>query len=159
MIKKNIYLYLDDVRIPKDDRWEVVTNYDEFVAHIELNGLENYECISLDHDLGEQAMQEYYRNVAPNGYLEYDNISEKTGLDCARYLTSKAMNNKTELPTVYCHSANPIGALNIMNHVNGYLKSIGLEESCTMVKIAHSYRELVEEVTATRRAIKNGDLK
>jgi hypothetical protein len=67
MLNKNIYLYLDDVRIPKDDRWEVVTNYDEFVAHIELNGLENYECISLDHDLGEQAMQEYYRNVATNG--------------------------------------------------------------------------------------------
>ena len=159
MFKKNIYLYLDDVRIPNDDRWEVVTNYDEFVAHIELNGLENYECISLDHDLGEEAMQEYYRNVATNGYLEYNNISEKTGLDCARYLTSKAISNKAELPKVYCHSANPIGALNIMNHVNGYLKSVGQYEYCTMFKIAHSYRELVEEVKETRRAIKNGDLK
>mgnify|MGYP003349455465 FL=1 len=41
MLKKDIYLYLDDVRIPKDDRWEVVTNYNEFVAHIKLCGLEN----------------------------------------------------------------------------------------------------------------------
>lgn len=159
MFKKNIYLYLDDVRIPKDDRWEVVTNYDEFVAHIELNGIENYECISLDHDLGEEAMQEYYRNVATNGFIEYNNIGEKTGLDCARYLTSTAMSKKTELPKVYCHSANPVGAMNIINHINGYLKSCGLEESCNMVKIQHTYRELSSEVKNTRLAIKNGHLK
>ena len=60
MFKKDIYLYLDDVRIPKDDRWEVVTNYDEFVAHINLHGLENYECISLDHDLGEDSGYKWY---------------------------------------------------------------------------------------------------
>lgn len=158
MFKKNIYLYLDDVRIPKDDRWEVVTNYDEFVAHIELNGIENYECISLDHDLGEEAMQEYYRNVATNGFIEYNNIGEKTGLDCARYLTSTAMSKKTELPKVYCHSANPVGAMNIINHINGYLKSCGLEEICNMVKIEHTYRELSSEVKNTRLAIKKGHL-
>ena len=159
MYKKNIYLYLDDVRIPKDDRWEVVTNYDEFVAHIKLNGLENYECISLDHDLGEEAMQEYYRNVATNGFIEYNNIGEKTGLDCAKFLVAEAINKKIPLPKVYCHSANPIGAINIMNCINGYLKNGGLEESCTRVKIEHSYREIAEEVINTRLAIKKGHLK
>ncbi len=49
MKKKKIWLYLDDVRIPTTDSWVVVRNYDEFVAHIKMNGLENYEVISLDH--------------------------------------------------------------------------------------------------------------
>ena len=60
MKKNKLYLYLDDVRIPKSDNWEVVRNYDEFLAHIKMNGLENYEVISLDHDLGEGALIEYY---------------------------------------------------------------------------------------------------
>jgi hypothetical protein len=158
MIQNKMWLYLDDVRIPKDNQWEVVTNYDEFVAHINLHGLENYECISLDHDLGEEAMQEYYRNVATNGYLEYNNITEKTGLDCARYIVNLSMSKKITLPKVYCHSANPIGAQNIMHHINSYLKNCGIEESCTMVKIEHTYRELSREVKTTRLAIKKGHL-
>ena len=66
MKKNKIYLYLDDVRIPTEGEWEVVRNYDEFVAHIKMNGLESYEVISLDHDLGESAMQEYYTNTKPH---------------------------------------------------------------------------------------------
>ena len=124
-----------------------------------LNGLENYECISLDHDLGEEAMQEYYRNVATNGFIEYNNIAEKTGLDCARFLVSQSMNKKIPLPKVYCHSANPIGAKNIMNCINGYLNNQGLDETCTMVKINHTYREITEDDLNTRLAIKNGHLK
>ena len=65
MKKEKIWLYLDDVRTPKDDRWKVVKSYDEFVAHIKMNGLEKYETISLDHDLGDTAMNEYYNNVHP----------------------------------------------------------------------------------------------
>ena len=80
MKKEKMYLYLDDVRIPTEGNWEVVRNYDEFVAHIKLNGLENYEVISLDHDLGESAMQEYYTNVKPNYELDYKRIDEKTDL-------------------------------------------------------------------------------
>ena len=71
MHKERIWLYLDDVRTPKDEGWTVVRNYDEFVAHIRMNGLENYEIISLDHDLGETAMIEYYTNTKPNFELEF----------------------------------------------------------------------------------------
>ena len=42
MKKEKIYLYLDDVRIPTEGKWEVVRNYDEFVNHIKMYGLENY---------------------------------------------------------------------------------------------------------------------
>ena len=66
MEKKKIWLYLDDVRIPTEDGWQVVRDYDEFVSHIRLHGLENYEVISLDHDLGKEAMNEFYNNVHPN---------------------------------------------------------------------------------------------
>ena len=88
MKKEKIWLYLDDVRTPKDDRWKVVRSYDEFVAHIKMNGLENYETISLDHDLGDTAMKEYFNNVSPNYTLDYNNIDEKTGYDAAKFLVS-----------------------------------------------------------------------
>ena len=85
MKKNKIWLYLDDVRVPTEGDWQVVRSYDEFISHINLNGLENYELISLDHDLGEAAMIEYYTNVKPNYELDYNRITEKTGMDCARY--------------------------------------------------------------------------
>jgi len=132
---------LDDVRIPTTDSWEVVRNYDEFVAHIRMNGLENYEVISLDHDLGEGAMVEYYTNTKPNYELDYNRIPEKTGMDCARYLVAEAMNKKIPLPTIYVHSANPIGAANIIGYVNNYFRNNKLPEVCIKVNIEHTYTE------------------
>ena len=139
MRREKIWLYLDDVRIPKTDSWEVVRNYDEFVAHILMNGLENYEVISLDHDLGEGAMIEYYTNVKPNYELDYNRIPEKTGMDCARYLVAEAMNKKIPLPTIYVHSANPIGAANIIGYINNYFRNCKLPEVCIKVNIEHTY--------------------
>ena len=134
-----IWLYLDDVRIPIEGNWQVVRNYEEFVNHIKYNGLENYEVISLDHDLGEGAMVEYYTNVKPNYELNYERIPEKTGMDCARWLVTEALNKGIQLPTIYVHSANPIGAANIMGYINNYFRNRKLPETCTKVNIAHSY--------------------
>ncbi len=151
MKKNKIWLYLDDVRIPKTDNWEIVRNYDEFVAHINLHGLENYEVISLDHDLGEGAMVEYYTNVKPNYELDYNRISEKTGMDCARYLVAEAMNKKIPLPTIYVHSANPIGAANIIGYVNNYFRNHKLPEICVKVNIEHTYTEELPAEERERR--------
>ena len=141
-------LYLDDVRTPKDPnnewvdgipQWQVVRSYDEFVAHIRLNGLENYEVISLDHDLGKQAMEEYYNNVHPNYSLNYDNIvNEKTGYDAAKWLVAESMKTGIPLPAVYVHSANPIGSANIMGYVNNYLMNCRMPQTCVRVKIEHT---------------------
>ncbi len=140
-------LYLDDVRTPQDPnnewvdgipQWEVVRSYDEFVAHIQKNGLENYEVISLDHDLGESAMNEFYNNVHPNYTLDYNNIQEKTGYDAAKWLVAESMRTGIPLPAVYVHSANPIGSANIMGYVNNYLMSCRLPQSCVRVKIEHT---------------------
>jgi len=140
MIKKEkIWLYLDDVRIPTEGNWEVVRNYDEFILHIKMYGLENYEVISLDHDLGEGAMVEYYTNVKPNYELNYERIPEKTGMDCARFLVTEAMSRNIQLPTIYVHSANPIGAANIIGYINNYLRNHKLPEVCVKVNIEHTY--------------------
>lgn len=140
-----MYLYLDDVRIPTEGNWEVVRNYDEFVAHIKLNGLENYEVISLDHDLGESAMQEYYTNVKPNYELDYKRIEEKTGMDCARFLVAESIAKNIPLPQIYVHSANPIGTHNILGYINNYFRNQRLPETCVKVNIAHTYTEFLTE--------------
>jgi hypothetical protein len=145
MRNEKMYLYLDDVRIPTEGNWEVVRNYDEFVAHIKLNGLENYEVISLDHDLGESAMQEYYTNVKPHYELDYKRIEEKTGMDCARFLVAESVLKNIPLPQIYVHSANPIGTHNILGYINNYFRNQRLPETCVRVNIAHTYTEFLSE--------------
>lgn len=139
MKQERIWLYLDDVRTPAEkEKWQVVRNYDEFVAHIDLNGLEAYEVISLDHDLGESAMKEYFNNVSPNYTLNYDNILEKTGYDCAKWLVAESMKTGKPLPQIYIHSANPIGSANIMGYVNNYFKNCRIPQTCVKVQIPHT---------------------
>ena len=89
-------LYLDDVRNPKTNGWTIVRNYEEFVKHIEENGLPDE--ISFDHDLGEDI---------------------KTGYDCAKWLCNYCWTNGIPIPTYNVHSANPVGRDNII----GVLKS------------------------------------
>lgn len=141
-INKRLRLYLDDIRTPVDEDWIVVRNYDEFVSQIKLHGLGNFEVISLDHDLGEGAMIEYYTNVKNNYMLDYNNINERTGMDCCRYLVSESMNEKIPLPQIYIHSANPIGAANMMGYINNYLMNCKLPQTCVRVQINHTIDEI-----------------
>ena len=141
-INKRLRLYLDDIRTPVDDDWIIVRNYDEFVAQIKLNGLGNFEVISLDHDLGEGAMVEYYTNVKNNYMLDYNNIEERTGMDCCRYIVSESMNEKIPLPQIYIHSANPIGSANMMGYINNYLMNCRLPQTCVRVQINHTIDDI-----------------
>lgn len=147
-IKKQIYL--DDVRTPKENIWVVVRNYDEFVEAVTNIGLENIDVISLDHDLGDTAMTEYFTNVGPNYKLDYSNIVEKTGMDCAKwlvnhyfdnYITQESMSEKKlsgiVFPQVYTHSANPIGSANIMGYINNFWMNENQPQSCVRVNIPH----------------------
>ena len=154
--KNRIWLFLDDIRVPNDEKWEVVRDYDEFVSHIRLHGLENYEVISLDHDLGHTAMVEYYTNAKTNYKIDYDNIVEKTGLDCAKWLVAESMNKGIPIPQVFVHSANPIGAANIMGYVNNYLKSFcKLPMVCVQSHIPHHIPENLVLSETEREAIWN----
>lgn len=139
-------IYLDDVRTPESPNnewvegipeWTVVRSYDEFINAVTEIGLENIEVISLDHDLGPSAMAEYYKNVHPNFKLDYDNISEKTGYDVAKWLVNECIRLDIKMPEVYTHSANPIGSANIMGYINNYLKNCRLPQTCQRVRIPH----------------------
>jgi len=150
------YIYLDDVRTPvkieNGPDWIVVRNYDEFVEKVLELGMENIHTVSLDHDLGDTAMQEYFSNVSPNFSLDYNNIKEKTGYDCAKWMVDHfyATNKKRmkmhraerksipiKFPNVYTHSANPIGSANIMGYVNNFFMNEGQPQNCIRVGIQH----------------------
>lgn len=130
-------IYLDDVRTPVDKDWIIARNYDEFVRIIKTYGLENIKTISLDHDLGDSAMKEWHKNVYHNYTLNYDNISEKTGYDCAKWLVEQWMNGEPVVD-VYTHSANAIGAANIMGYINNYRHINKLPQNCVRVSIEHT---------------------
>jgi len=122
-------IYLDDVRTPIDPDWIVVRNYDEFIEKIEELGLENIDLISLDHDLGDSAMKEWHNNVAHNYTLDYNNITEKTGMDCTKWLVEQWINGKP-ICNVMVHSANAIGSANMMGYINNYRHLNRLPQNC-----------------------------
>ena len=147
-------IYLDDVRTPVNTDWVVVRSYDEFVEKVRELGFENIDVISLDHDLGDTAMNEYFNNVSPNYTLDYTHITEKTGMDCAKWLVdyyydnynfaedlisrkNKKINGIT-FPKVYTHSANPIGSANIMGYINNFLMNEAQQQDCVRVTIEHT---------------------
>ena len=137
------YIYLDDVRTPtqgvgEDNQpWVIVRSYDEFVEKVNEIGLENIQSISLDHDLGDSAMSEWKNNVYHNYKLDYDNITEKTGYDCAKWLVEQWMDDKPVV-TVMTHSANAIGSANIMGYINNYRHISRLPQNCVRVQIEHT---------------------
>ena len=137
-------IYLDDVRTPLKNtsthdvqEWIVVRSYDEFVAKITELGLENIGLISLDHDLGDTAMAEWHRNVYHNYELNYDNITEKTGMDCTKWLVEQWLNG-APVCTVMIHSANAIGSANMMGYINNYRHIHRLEQNCARWHVPHT---------------------
>ena len=146
-------IYLDDLRTPVDNDWLVVRNCYEFVNLVNKVGLINISLISLDHDLGDSAMKEYFNNVTKNYKLDYDNIEEKTGYDAAKWLVGEfyTLNENRinmsrfdkkqkpiKFPEVVVHSANPIGSANIMGYINNFLMNEGQEQTCVRVEIKHT---------------------
>jgi hypothetical protein len=131
-------IYLDDVRSPIDiENWVVVRSYEEFVEKITELGFDNIDMVSLDHDLGDTAMQEWHTNVKTNYELNYENIEEKTGYDCIKWLVNQWQDGKP-IFTVYTHSANAIGSANIMGYCNNFLHISKLPQTCVRVRIPHT---------------------
>jgi hypothetical protein len=132
-----VKIYLDDVRTPVDKDWVVVRSYEEFVEKVLEIGLENIQLISLDHDLGDTAKQEWHRNVYCNYELNYDNILEKTGMDCTKWLVEQWM-DRAPVVDVVIHSANAIGSANMMGYINNYRHVHRLPQNCIRVRIEHT---------------------
>jgi hypothetical protein len=137
MKMKKVKIYLDDVRTPVDPTWTVVRNYEQFVDVINYHDLENIELISLDHDLGPSAMQEWHKNVYHNYTLDYNNITEKTGMDCTKWLINEWLDGKPVVDVVV-HSANAVGSANMMGMINNYRHIHHLPQNCVRVQIEHT---------------------
>lgn len=79
---KTINLYLDDIRIPKENGFIIVRSYDAFVDHINKYGIPAY--ISFDHDIA---------SYNKDG-------TEKTGLDAARFVVNYCLDNDVLCPNL-----------------------------------------------------------
>lgn len=134
-------LYLDDVRTPTQGNWVIVRDYYEFIDTINSIGLNNFSWISLDHDLGEEAMIEYYTNVKHNNIIDYSNINEKTGMDCCKFLVEHCIEKNLTLPEINVHSANPVGSVNMMSYLDNFFKHSGSNKKCTKLVIPHTIDE------------------
>ena len=100
MIKKEIYIYIDDMRQPVNSDWIWVKTYREAINY--LINLTDYLdiiddpvdlTIDFDHDLGE----------------------EKSGYDIAKWLVENGEKGKFRI-----HSMNPVGANNIRQLLKHY---------------------------------------
>jgi hypothetical protein len=100
-------------------------------------------------------MSEYFNNVSPNYTLDYKNIKEMTGMDCARWMVEEFYRRNPDwvslerkdkkdqdtvfpFPKVFTHSANPIGSANIMGYINNFLMNESQQQSCIRVHIDHT---------------------
>ena len=134
-MNKKYNIFLDDIRVPSDVTWVsvpkkdylIVRNYDLFVKTIKHKGIPDF--ISFDHDLADQ----HYGDGLKNDNIKYDKYTEKTGYDAAKWLVGHYMDNFTSpFPQIYVHSANPVGAANIVNYINGFLKHLDKEQTAKL---------------------------
>lgn len=111
-------LFLDDIRTPeKINNYEIVRSYDDFVNIIELKGIDHFNFITLDHDLGDI------------------NIPERTGYDCLKYLIGICLNENKKLPQINVHSENIVGVNNIISYANFFYNFSKDNKKCTANKI------------------------
>lgn len=83
------------------------------------------DAISFDHDLADShyTPEYFWDNYEESKkYQEWNskNHTEKTGMDCAKWLVDYCMDNKKMLPEIFVHSANPVGADNIKGLLYNY---------------------------------------
>jgi hypothetical protein len=113
-------LFVDDIRIPIDTTWIIARSYNEFVKILNKEGFENFDIISLDHDLGDTS------------------IPEKNGMDCAKYLIDFSLDFNISLPKIYVHSDNNVGSENIKSIINNWFKFNGISKKCISVSVPHT---------------------
>ena len=116
--KSNIYTFVSAYHYTgfspfKDEKWDIVRNYNEFVEFIEENGVPDF--VAFDHDLGD----EHYETTK---VIKYDDYIEKTGYDCAKWLGEYCLDNSISYPYYYVHSMNPVGKKNIDSYIANFRK-------------------------------------
>lgn len=94
-------LYLDDLRTPTASDFIIVRSSNEAISYVQENGCP--EFISFDHDLG----------------------GDDTAMNFVKWLVNNDLDNDGKtIPsnfTFQVHSANPVGAQNILAYLTSYL--------------------------------------
>jgi hypothetical protein len=124
MKKQYRKLYLDDIRIPQTEGWEIVRDYDAFVKWIDENGLPDE--ISFDHDLSREHTLYFFNNGGHDDPPDpqKNSFEEKTGYDCAKWLCEYCWENGLPIPEYNVHSANPVGRDNILQLLKNFVSKL-----------------------------------
>lgn len=114
----NNWLSVSPIQLPYDVVW--VKSYSEFCSWIIRFGLPTAIC--FDHDLGKN-IEEWGRaqGLSKKAARELKQV-EKTGMDCAKWLSEWCMDEKLPLPLFKCHSSNPDGNKNIVTLLTNHNK-------------------------------------
>ena len=113
-------LYLDDIRYPDlHPDWRIARNFHDAVWYCKNYGRPYH--ISFDHDL---AFEHYINDQSPMGRPR-----EFTGYDFAKWFCQWIMDNNVSLKgfTYAVHSANPVGAENIRNYMENFIRDYGID--------------------------------
>lgn len=137
-MKQTDFLFLDDIRVPKDvswislppGDWYIVRSYNQFTQAIQQHHYDFRQLpsiISFDHDLNEEQMRHSIARL-PHTEEYYAACSTPTGLHCARWLVAFCTEKKLDLPAYYCHSHNPEGKEKILETLQSFRRRVGLSE-------------------------------
>ena len=128
-------LWLDDIRSPFENNgeWLVfspleqpyeviwVKSYDEFINWIITNGLPEGVC--FDHDLGlPNQLKWRAKGKSKRESRRLARLEEKTGYDCAKWLSDFCIDNELQLPLYNIQSANSVGKENIDSYLKNHIK-------------------------------------
>ena len=94
-------MFIDDERFPVDDSFTICRSSNEAINHVKANGLPIF--VSFDHDLGGDDTSIIFINWLIEHILD-NNLSFYERFD------------------YYVHSQNPIGAVNIRNKIDSFIK-------------------------------------
>ena len=98
-------IWVDDMRIPPDDSYDIARTYDEAVDLLSKN---QYTDIYLDHDLGD---------------VGNPNRREMTGYDVLLFLVDRKNAGKYVPMNFHILTANPVGRDKFVGVINRYLSS------------------------------------
>ena len=99
-------LFIDDLREPpRDQEWVVCRSTEEAIDQVRLRGMPS--VMSLDHDLGD----------------------DDTTMVFLRCLVNELWDGGTPPPDYRVHSANPVGAQNIISFMESWRRSVSLNSN------------------------------
>lgn len=107
------YMHPDIATEYRTQKWEIVRNYEEFIKHINLNGVP--DKVSFDHDLAEVHYNPDLRRESFEYYPE-------TGYDCMKWMVRYIQDHKLKPPRIILHTMNEVGFDNMKNYYNNFLK-------------------------------------